>query len=286
MSGTIGPRTVVGMLLAASISVACAAGAASPPTRSPMTNGLVLRVDTRGGFLAPAVALSRIPQFSLYADGLVFVEGAQIEIYPGPATPPVFSMKVSAEGVLRIVAAARKAGLDGSDRTYRNPTAGDVGTTTFTFVDKGKVHTISVAGLGLEPSDPSIPEGERKGRAALQQLDAKLGNLRGWLPAGSISREQPFQYQRLAVIVSTQPSGELLEQPELTWPLDRPIADLAEPVAGAPDISCAVVNGEDLAKLRPLVGRANELTPWKSDGKTYWLRFRPLLPDESGCPHI
>jgi hypothetical protein len=251
-----------------------------------MTKGLVLRVDTRGGFLAPAVALSRIPQFSLYADGLVFEEGAQIEIYPGPATPPVFSMKVSAEGVRRIVAAARKAGLDGPDRTYRNPTAGDVGTTTFTFVDKGKVHTISVAGLGLEQSDPSIPEGERRARAALQQFDAKLGNLRGWLPAGSISREQPFQYQRLAVFVSTQPSGELLEQRELAWPLDRTIADLAEPVAGAPDISCAVVSGEDLAKLRPLVGRANELTPWKSDGKTYWLRFRPILPDESGCPHI
>jgi hypothetical protein len=151
---------------------------------------------------------------------------------------------------------------------------------------RAKVHTISVAGLGLEPSDPSIPEGERKARAALQQLDAKLGNLRAWLQAGSISREQPFQYQRLAVIVSTRPSGELLEQRELTWPLDRTIAYLAEPVAGAPDISCAVVSGEDLAKLRPLVGRANELTPWKSDGKTYWLRFRPLLPDESGCPHI
>jgi hypothetical protein len=284
MIGTIRPRTVVGMLLVASISVACAARAASPPTRSPMTKGLVLRVDKRGGFLAPAVALTHTPQFSLYADGLVFVEGAQIEIYPGPATPPVFSMKVSADGIRRIVAAARKAGLESPDRSYRNRTAGDVGTTTFTFVDKGNVHTISVAGLGIEASDPSIPESERRARARLQQLDATLGNLRGWLPAGSISREQPFESERLAVIVSTQPSGEQLEQRELTWPLDRTIADLAEPVAGAPAISCAVVSGEDLMKLRPFVGRANELTPWKSDGKTYWLRFRPLLPDESSCP--
>jgi hypothetical protein len=288
MSGTIRPRTVAGMLLVASLSVACAARATSPPGQSPATNGLVLRVDTRGGFLAPVAAVTRVPQFSLFADGLVVVEGAQIEIYPGPATPPVFSMKVSEDGIRKIIEAARRAGLDGPDRTYRNPVAGDVGTTTFTFIDKGKVHTISVAGLGFEPSDPSIPPDERKARSALQELDAKLGNLSAWLPSDSVSREQPFDYQRLAVIVSTQPPGEQLEQleqRELTWPLDRTIAELAKPVAGAPQVSCAVVGGEGLAKLRPLVGKANDLTPWKSGGRTFWLRFRPLLPDESGCPH-
>ena len=286
MSGALWRRSGLAMLLATFVSVACASRAATPPPGSPVTNGLLLRVDTRGGSLAPAATLSRIPQFSLYADGLLVMEGAQIEIYPGPATPPVFSMNVDTEGVRRIAGAARMAGLDGPNRSYENPTGGDVGTTTFTFIDRGRTHTTSVAGLGIEPSDPSVPQSERKARAALQELDGRLGNLRGWLPAGSVSRDQPFEYQRLAVIVSDQPSGEGPDQPALTWPLDRPVADLAEPVAGAPAISCLVVSGQDLAKLRPLVARANDLTPWKSDGHTYWLRFRPLLPDESRCPHL
>ncbi len=34
----------------------------------------------------------------------------------------------------------------------------------------------------------------------------------------------------------------------------------------------------------PAVRNANQISPWTSDGKTYGITFRPLLPDESGCP--
>jgi hypothetical protein len=249
-----------------------------------MTNGLLLRINLRGGFLAPAFALTRIPQFSLYADGLIIMEGAQIEIYPGPATPPVFSTKVDAAGMRKILEAARQAGLDGPDRTYDHPAVADAPTTTFTLIDNGKRHVISAYALGME-APPSVPEDERKARKDLYELATRLGNLRGWLPEGSLSAERPFDYQGLAVIVSTQPSGEQLEQAELAWPLDRSIADLAKPVVDG-EVSCIAVTGPDVERLRPLVARANELTPWKSDGKTYWLRFRPLLPDESRCPEL
>jgi hypothetical protein len=249
-----------------------------------MTNELVLRIHVHGGFLAPAYALTRIPQFSLYADGLSIMEGAQIEIYPGPAIPPVFSTKVDAAGMRKILEAARQAGLDGPDRTYDHPAVADAPTTTFTLVENGKRHVISAYALGME-APPSVPEDERKARKALYELETRLGNLRGWLPDGSLSAERPFDYQGLAVIVSTQPSGEQLEQAELAWPLDRSIADLAQPVVDG-EVSCFAVTGQDVERLRPLVARANELTPWKSDGKTYWLRFRPLLPDESRCPEL
>jgi hypothetical protein len=277
-------RAVAGMALAASISVTCASRATPPPGQGPVTDGLVVRVDTRGGLLPASFALTRIPQFSLYADGLAVMEGAQIAIYPGPAIAPVFSMKVDAGGLRQIIDAARRAGLAGPDRTYDVSTVADAPTTTFTFVEDGTPHVISAYALGMEASDPSIPESERKARAALFELQTRLGNLGGWLPDGSVSEERLFDYRSLAVIVSTEPPGEQLEQPELTWPLDRPIGDLADPVAGAPMVSCFTVDGQDVAKLRPLVARANELTPWDSGGSKYWLRFRPLLPDESGCP--
>lgn len=276
-------RPVVAILLAASLSAACASRTTTPP-KGGSPSGLVLRVDTRGGLLAPAVALTRIPQFSLYADGLIIMEGAQIEIYPGPATPPVFSTRVDAEGLKKIIDTARRAGLDGPDRSYNHPTVMDAGTTTFTFVENGRRHVISLAGLGIAGPGQAMSGAERKARAALLQLETKLQTLRSWLPAGSLSADRPFDYKKVAVIVSTQPFGEKLKEPELTWPLDRSIADLAKPAPGGPTLSCLTVQGQDLTKVRPLVERANELTPWKSDGRTYWLRFRPLLPDESGCP--
>jgi hypothetical protein len=277
-----GKRTLraAAMVLAA-FSVACAPRVSTAPEPRPVTDQLVLRVDTHGGFLPAGFALTHLPQFSLYADGLIVMQGAQIAIYPGPAISPVNSMRVDEEGLRRIAEAARRVGLDGPDRTYELPIVADAGTTTFTFVDDGGRHVISAYALGME--DPSIPEDERKARAALLDLQTKLGNVSGWLPKGSLTAEQPFENSRLAVIVSTEPPGEQLEQRELTWPLDRTIADLAGPVSGAQRFSCFALGGQDAERLGPLVARANELTPWESSGTTYWLRFRPLLPDESGC---
>ncbi|HEY3210956.1 MAG TPA: hypothetical protein VGL18_14420 [Actinomycetota bacterium] len=283
MGGKFALRTMAGLVLVASTSAACASRATTPPRQRPVTDRLVLRIDNRGGLLPPAVALTRIPQFSLFTDGLIVMEGAQIQIYPGPAIPPIFSMKVNAEGLRKIMEAARRAGLGGPDRTYEHPAVADAGTTTFTFVENGKRHVISAVALGTEPN-PAIPKHEQRARAALFELEMRLGNVRSWLPEGSVSAERPFDYDGLAVVVGTEPPGEQPEQPELTWPLDRTIAELAEPVAGQPILSCFSVEGQDLEKLRPLVARANELTPWSSGGKTSWLRFRPLLPDETGCP--
>ena len=41
------------MLLVACMSVACAARASTPPHQRPVTNGLVLRINVHGGFVAP-----------------------------------------------------------------------------------------------------------------------------------------------------------------------------------------------------------------------------------------
>ena len=268
----------------ASILVACASQTTSLPKDNPSVDGLVLRIDTRGGFLPPGYDLTRIPQFSLYSDGLIIMEGAQIAIYPGPALPPAFSMRVNEEGLRRIIEAAREAGLDGPDRTYDHPGIADAGTTTFTFVENDRRHVISAYALGLDDPSPLLPESDRRARAALNELQTKVGNPMGWLPEGSLSQERRFDYQELAVLVSTDPPGEILEQSDLTWPLSRTVSELARPVKDQPALSCFTVKGEDLSSLRPLVETANELTQWNSGGERHWLRFRPLLPDESGCP--
>ena len=284
MRGNGALRSIAGLILAATLSSACASQASTGPKDNPRVDGLVLRIDTRGGLLPPAQALTQIPQFSLYSDGRILTQGAQIEIYPGPALPPVFSTHVSDDGFGLIIKNARQAGLDGPDRHYDLPNVADAATTTFTFVENGRPHVISAYALGIESTSQSIPGSERQVRAKLLELEMRLGNLRGWLPEGSLSRDIPFAYQELAVFVTSRLEGEQMPEPEITWPLDRSIAELAAPVNAGSDVSCFTVTDQSLKKLRPLVTRANQLTPWKNETKTYWLRFRPLLPDEPGCP--
>jgi hypothetical protein len=52
------------------------------------------------------------------------------------------------------------------------------------------------------------------------------------------------------------------------------------------DMRCAVVSGQDWSDVRALAARATTLTPWVSGGDRYAITFRPLLPDEAGCPSI
>jgi len=68
--------------------------------------------------------------------------------------------------------------------------------------------------------------------------------------------------------------------------IDWPLADLAtigEAVEGVAGLRCAVVDGEDWTTLEPVVATANQATQWSSGGANYTVRFRPLLPAETGC---
>jgi hypothetical protein len=71
-------------------------------------------------------------------------------------------------------------------------------------------------------------------------------------------------------------------QTEKAWPLPVPLSSFGTP--GAAGFRCGVVEGADLDTLRKPASESNEATPWTSDQKRYQLVFRPLLPDETGCP--
>jgi hypothetical protein len=78
-------------------------------------------------------------------------------------------------------------------------------------------------------------------------------------------------------------SDPTLAQEPIDWPLTEPLATFGRPVPDQPALRCGTVSGDDLHTLRPLFEQSNELTPWRSDGTSYTLILRPLLPDESGC---
>jgi hypothetical protein len=249
------------------------------------TNKLVVRVETAGGLLAPAYALSRFPEFSLYGDGRVLTGGPQIQIYPGPALPNIRVTKVSEAGVQAILRAARGAGLLGPDRRFADGSVADAPTTTFTVVAAAGRHVTSVYALGMQASD-QMSASERRARASLLALQAKLSNLTSWLPKGSLSRDESFVPSGLRVFVRPGPPAAQppLEEPAIDWPLPTPLRAFGTSLATWPDLRCGAVTGGDLNVLLAAARRANELSPWRSGDATYSLTFRPLLPDESGCP--
>jgi hypothetical protein len=250
-------------------------------------NDLVLKVATGGGFVAPAAHYKEFPSFALYGDGRLITQGAQIEIYPGPALPSLQVTRITEDGVQAILEAAKAAGLLGPDRKYEFMTISDAPTTTFTLVAAGSRHVISVYALSeaTGAGGQGIPPAELQARQALAGFLGQLGDLGSWLPNGSVSEEGAYTFDELRIFVLDQaPSPDPgLEQKPVDWPLAQPLASFGEPLANGPEGRCGSVSGDELKTLLPLAEKANELTPWRSAGTSYSLVFRPLLPDESGC---
>jgi hypothetical protein len=254
---------------------------------------LILRIDSGGGFVPAEFLLTDLPDLSLLGDGRLVVLGPQIEIYPGPALPNLQVRQLTEDGVQALLGAARDAGLFGPDAHYDNACITDVPTTTFTLVAEGKTHVISAYALGfggVEEDETCVPNpADAAARRKLAKFQELAFGPDTWMPEGSVGTEQEFAFDELRLFVEPAAldavGDEGIEPTVVDWPLDTPLADFSEPTPDAPaGERCGTVSGADLATLMPDLREANQLTLWDSDGQTYRLFLRPLLPDESGCP--
>ena len=286
------PKIVVAGVLAL-VTVACAdaqTGRGSPAPAIVHPTGpdqVVLRVDLVGGFVAPDTTFAQTPSFSLMGDGTAIEPGAQTEIYPGQALPPLIARTISEDGIQAILGAAIDAGLD------RDATVGDLGsvgvsdlpTTVFTLSVNGETHRVEAYGLGM--SGDQRPDGMSQemwaARQALSSFAERLGRLPAWLPEGSIGAGSSYAAPAAALLVrGYQPDPGLTEN-AVAWPLGTPLAGFGSADPSAVGGRCGTVEGSDWAALRPVVQGANTLTPWTSDGRRYAIVFRPLLPDQHDC---
>jgi hypothetical protein len=172
----------------------------------------------------------------------------------------------------------------------------DASTTVFTVSAGGKTTTVSAYALGLA-DNPRWTEEERTAIAKLQEFAGQTFDVSFWLdPANIAAPDEAYPIDRLQVLAepTTLPTGTpeagadpAENQPPMDWPLSTPIAE-ALPITDlfGPDLNfnCGVISGADAATLLTAAQQANVLTPWVSAGNSYILWFRPLLPDETGCP--
>lgn len=273
-------------LLLASCSAA-SGGDASGPVRYPKgAKDLVLQIGTEGGFVPVEFNLTRLPDLALYGDGRLITPGPQILIYPGPALPNLLVRRLTPEAVAAVVEEATLAGLTGPDRNFQaaENLVSDQQETVFTLVTRKGRHTSRVHGLGTAEELKGAGS-EASSIRVLRDLRDRLTNLEAWLPRGSLGPEEPYTPTEMRIFSSTPPPPppEGLHQTPVVWPLPQPLAEFGSPVRPE-GYRCGTVREDDLAKLLEAADNANQLTPWESEGVRYSLLFRPLLPDESGCP--
>jgi hypothetical protein len=273
------------------VPTACADSAADGPDTGDLAHSaersdLLLRVQAEGGFVPVEYMLTNMPSFSLYGDGTILTPGPQIEIYPPPALPSIDQRTVTEEGIQAILQAALDAGADGNrDLTDMGSTLiTDAPDTVFTMRVEGDDTTLRVYALmELDRKPPTMDAREFEARQALQRLVEDLGTLDRWLPQGSLSEAQQYRPSGSRVFVGAYRADPDLPQSPMAWSLDRGLASFVGD-AGVAGYGCgAVLDAEWTEELLPQVSRANQRTPWVSEGERYSVLFRPLLPDETGC---
>jgi len=246
---------------------------------------LILRMAYEGGFVPYEYTFGSTPFWSLFGDGTLIVPGPQIEIYPGPALPNLTATTVSEDGIQAILEAARDAGLLDGDANYGDQCIADAANTVFTTTADGTTTVVSAYALDVGDPAGTCGNGEdTDARAKLAAFQAKLTDLRSWLPNGSVGTERPYDPTDMRLYALPYEGDAELPQDPIEWLLEPPLDAFDEPVQNAPaDTRCGVVTGDDLTTLLAAAKEANALTPWTSGGTEYHLIFRPLLPDEHGC---
>ena len=245
---------------------------------------LLLRISYEGGFMPIEYTITAMPIFSLFGDGTVVTQGAQTEIYPGPALPPLIATRITEDGIQALLRAALEAGLDGDHEYTDMGSVGiaDASTSVFTFTIDGTTHVTKAYALGiLEQQPDGMSDQEYAVRNRLERFQTSTQDLRQTLPAGAVGDDTAFTPSGLRLFVSDYRAADL-KQAAVEWPLAAPLSTSGDP-SEVDGYACLAVTGAELDAVLPLAQSSNQLTPWRSEGAKFAILFRPLLPDESGC---
>ncbi|MGY1693298.1 hypothetical protein ACI780_00175 [Geodermatophilus sp. SYSU D00814] len=255
---------------------ACAGGggdAAAPSSPAPLPAGLVLQVALTGGFTTPEELATRLPLVSVYGDGRVLTQGAQIAIWPAPALPHVQVTRVDDATVRDLVDQAVEAGVTGTGDLGSPPLA-DAAATRFTLVTAEGRAEREVYALAETPDDSVTPE-QAEARGRLRDLVDELTAL-------AAGPAEPYEPQTVAAVVQPYTGDPEPPQPEAAWPGP----ELPGTPLGA-GLGCVSATGQRAADLLAAAASASVLTPWvTADGSRWSVAFRPVLPHESGCADL
>lgn len=267
---TVGTDSTSSSTSSSSSSTSTTTSEGVDPTPPTAASG-VIRISVGGGFSPYGADFAAVPTLVL-ADGTAFTGGAITLEYPGPPILPVTTGRLSRQQVDGLLDAAKAAGLTRT-RDYGQPGVTDVGTTTISVVIDGTTSTTAVYALGYEggPGD-GLTAAQREARADVAEFVREVGDAVSAAATGSF---EPTAYQVLATPSQPASSYEDPKPNELDWPVP------AKPLAEGP---CQDLTGADAAAFRSALGKASQITVWRSGGRDWQVIARATLPGDDPCP--
>ena len=210
--------------------------------------------------LPPEHTFSWLPVLTI-RDG-VAIDGnvAVPAIFPGPLVVAPNARAISTDGILAIVAEARRLGLlEGATDFTGGPMPG-ARLATIQMVAEGVTVEITGDPEGLSRcTDRCIPEpGTPQAFGAFFQ---QISFLDSWIP-DQLGQPRSYSPERVAVLLTTpQAADPGLEQQLVTWPLSGSFDQMGvEFPSGDALTRCMTLVGDDLAAVWPVLIGANQLT--------------------------
>jgi hypothetical protein len=234
---------------------------------------VVLSVQSVGGFAPPEFLLSRVPRFTLLADGTLISEGPQIMLFPGPFLPSLQTSRIDEETLQGVLEYVEGIGFPDIDLERNDEAAlfiADAPDDVVTYFDEGGEHVFSVYGLTIyeQFTDARVVQ--------LRDLVRLLENASfATTPTGDYRGEV---VQVIAGVSEFPPEPAVAN--ERPWPLPVSFDELDEVFGGW---RCRTFAGAEAEALLSIFTSANQATTWDLDGVQYRLIGRPLLPGETGC---
>lgn len=243
------------------------------------TEDVVVRVGSVGGLPLPSGMPEDPAGFTLYGDGTVITRGFDQGGSATPALPALIETNLTEEGVQALLHAAEGPCLLARSASLDIPGAFDVPAAAFEVNAGGGSHQTYVVGLGANL--PGVPNLDDEGqRAALLSFADRVLHLETWLPPGAVGTPHGYRIQAVSVY-ATRAKG-VTGTPTVSWPLSPQISALVDTIEPYGD-RCGTVTGAATDRLVAVAGSTTNSTVWRSGGKTFSLRFRPVLPGERPC---
>jgi hypothetical protein len=266
---------------------ALAAGCGSPAVagKTPASyapDDLVLRVRTYGGMVPASIAVSELPELSVYGDGRVITTGPILDIYPGPALPGVLLQHIGPDRVRSLAKRSLEAGV-GTGMDLGMPNVADAPATSITVLAESGLLTTSAVALDIGDDD-RLSGGQQEARKRLTDLVRSLRDLPGTLGKGAVDEPVPYVPAKMAAVAHRWTEGQggmPADPPPVDWPGAAPLP--GDPVQGRSGVNCLIA---DAGPVLAAAKAANARTPWVSGGTRWEVGFRPLLPEETSCADL
>ena len=229
----------------------------------PTEDGLVITLDSHGGFVPVESNAGNTAELVLLGDGRLISGAPMTMIYPGPAMPPFQVSTIGAADIAEVVAAIEA--LD-PDADYSQNSVADAPDTTVTLRDGDR--SVSITGNALGMVDDRGPRGELQ--AVVERLQS--------LPTGNGSSSTPPP--RCGFTTSPRSSAMRPSRRE-----ESPRASSAR----GPSRTTALSAPSSRTPLRSPRSSTSSVRPpqldrFATDAGERRLVVAPFLPGDPGCP--